>query len=50
MTENKSVSLLMEVLEKRDEAKKYMESYKEVMKQCDKLILQLKEHSGWEVE
>ena len=50
MTENKSVNLLMEVLEKRDETKKYMESYKEVMKQCDKLILQLKEYSGWEVE
>ena len=50
MTENKSVNLLMEVLEKRDEAKKYMESYKEVMNQCDKLILQLKEYSGWEVE
>ena len=40
----------MEVLEKRDEAKKYMESYKEVMNQCDKLILKLKEHSGWEIE
>ena len=50
MTENKSVNLLMEVLEKRDEAKKYMESYKEVMKECDKLILQLKEYSGCEVE
>ena len=50
MSKEEVSKLLMEILDKRDEAKKYMESYKEVMKQCDKLILQLKEHSGGEVE
>lgn len=50
MSEDKSVQLLMRVLEKRDEAKKYMEKYKEIMNECDEMILDLKEHSGWEVE
>ena len=50
MTEDKSIELLMKILEKRDEAKKYMDSYKEVMQECDKMILELKEFSGWEVE
>ena len=40
----------MEVLEKRDEAKKYMESYSELMRECDKMILELKKNSDWEVE
>ena len=50
MTKDKSVELLMKVLEKRDEAKKYMKSYKKLMEECDEMILKLKDHSGWEVE
>ena len=40
----------MKVLEKRDEAKKYMEKYKDIMNECDGMILELKDNSGWEVE
>ena len=50
MPEDKSVELLMKVLEKRDEAKKYMEKYKDIMNECDGMILELKDNSGWEVE
>ena len=50
MPEDKSMELLMEILEKRDEAKKYMESYRKLMEECDEMILKLKNHSGWEVE
>ena len=31
MPEDKSIQLLMEILEKRDEAKNYMESYRKLM-------------------
>tara|TARA_R100000781_G_C4056502_1_gene119552 strand:- start:455 stop:607 length:153 start_codon:yes stop_codon:yes gene_type:complete len=50
MTEDKSVELLMKVLEKRDEAKKYMETYRKLMKECDKSIEKLRKYSGWEIE
>ena len=50
MPKDKSIELLMRVLDKRDEAKKYMEKYKEIMDECDGIILELKDHSGWEVE
>jgi len=50
MPENKPVELLMKILEKRDEAKKYMKKYKDIMNECDKIISDLKEHTGWEVE
>ena len=48
--ENTSVELLMEILDKRDEAKKYMEQYKKLMEDCDKSIEKLRKHTGWEVE
>ena len=48
--ENTSVELLIEILDKRDEAKKYMEQYKKLMKECDKSIEKLRKHTGWEVE
>lgn len=48
--ENTSVQLLMDILDKRDEAKKYMEEYKKVMEECDKSIEKLRKHTGWEVE
>lgn len=48
--ENTSVELLMEILDKRDEAKKYMEKYKKLMEDCDKSIEKLRKHTGWEVE
>ena len=48
--ENMSVKLLMEILEKRDEARKYMETYRKLMKECDKSIEKLRKYSGWEVE
>ena len=44
MPEDKSVELLMKVLEKRDEAKKYMEKYKDIMNECDGMILELKDN------
>ena len=50
MPEDKSIELLMEILEKRDEAKKYMESYRKLMEECDKSIEKLRKHSGWEIE
>jgi uncharacterized protein YaaN involved in tellurite resistance len=50
MPKDKYIELLMKVLEKRDEAKEYMEKYKNIMNECDKMILELKDHSGWEVE
>ena len=50
MPKDKSVELLMKVLEKRDEAIKYMEKYKKIMNECDEMILDLKNYSGWEVE
>jgi|TARA_R100000656_G_scaffold109983_1_gene82031 nucleoside 2-deoxyribosyltransferase len=50
MPEEQVSKLLMEILEKRDEAKKYMESYKKLMKDCDIMILKLKDNLGWEVE
>ena len=40
----------MDILDKRDEAKKYMEEYKKVMEECDKSIEKLRKHTGWEVE
>jgi len=48
--EDISVKLLIEVLEKRDEAKKYMKQYKKLMEECDKSIEKLRKYSGWEVE
>tara|TARA_R110000787_G_scaffold128669_1_gene240432 strand:- start:340 stop:489 length:150 start_codon:yes stop_codon:yes gene_type:complete len=48
--ENTSVELLIEILDKRDEAKKYMEQYKKLMEECDKSIEKLRKHTGWEVE
>ena len=48
--ENKSVELLIEILDKRDEAKKYMEQYKKLMEECDRSIEKLRKHTGWEVE
>ena len=48
--ENMSVKLLMEILDKRDEAKKYMEQYKKLMEECDKSIEKLRKYSGWEDE
>ena len=50
MPEEQVSKLLMKILEKRDEAKKYMESYKSLMDECDQAILKLRKHSGWEVE
>ena len=50
MPDNDVAKLLMKILEKRDEAKKYMESYSELMRECDKMILDLKNSNGWEVE
>ena len=50
MPEEQVSKLLMEILDKRDEAKKYMESYKELMEDCDKMILKLKNNLGWEVD
>ena len=50
MSEEQVSKLLMEILEKRDEAKKYMESYKKLMEDCDIMILKLKDNLGWEVE
>ena len=50
MSDNNVAKLLMKILEKRDEAKKYMESYKKLMEECDKMLLDLKSRSGWEVE
>ena len=48
--EDISVKLLIEILEKRDEAKNYMEKYRKLMEECDRSIKKLREHSGWEVE
>ena len=48
--ENTSVELLIEILDKRDEAKKYMEQYKKLMEECDRSIEKLRKHTGWEVE
>ena len=42
MPEEQVSKLLMEILEIRDEAKKYMESYKELMEDCDNMILEEK--------
>tara|TARA_R100001530_G_scaffold81297_1_gene56727 strand:+ start:2315 stop:2467 length:153 start_codon:yes stop_codon:yes gene_type:complete len=50
MPDNNTAELLMKILEKRDEAKKYMESYSKLMRECDKMILELKFNSDWEVE
>ena len=50
MTEDKSIELLMKILEKRDGAKKLMETYRKLMKECDKSIEKLRDYSGWEVE
>ena len=50
MSSEETAKLLMKILDKRDEAKKYMESYKELMEDCDKMILKLKDNLGWEVE
>ena len=50
MPEDKSMELLMEILEKRDEAKNYMESYRKLMEECDKSIEKLRKYSEWEVE
>ena len=50
MPEEQVSKLLMEILEKRDEAKKYMESYKKLMEDCDNMILELKKSTGWETE
>ena len=50
MPDNNIAELLMKILEKRDEAKKYMESYRKLMEECDKMILDLKDSNGWEVE
>ena len=50
MSSEETAKLLMKILDKRDEAKKYMESYKKLMKDCDIMILKLKDNLGWEVE
>ena len=50
MSSEETAKLLMKILDKRDEAKKYMESYKKLMEDCDKMILKLKDNLGWEVE
>ena len=50
MSKEEVSKLLMEILDKRDEAKKYMESYKELMEDCDEMILELKKTTGWETE
>ena len=50
MSSEETAKLLMKILDKRDEAKKYMQSYKKLMEDCDEMILELKKTTGWETE